>query len=59
MKNPNYFKSKINIPLYPTIKKSDFLFFQPLNNLSNVPDIFYPPEEFDVNFKAKYGFLAK
>jgi phenylpropionate dioxygenase-like ring-hydroxylating dioxygenase large terminal subunit len=48
-KNPKYFTSKINLDLYPTIAKNDFLFFKPYQ-FDLTPDIFYPAEEYDKNF---------
>ena len=57
IKNPKYFKSRIHLNLFPTLKKSDFLFFSPNEfNISNIPDIFYPPEESDSNFRQIDGF---
>jgi phenylpropionate dioxygenase-like ring-hydroxylating dioxygenase large terminal subunit len=54
-KNPNYFRSKINMKTFPTIENNDFLFFQPIID-SNLSEIFYPPEEYDSNFRAVDGY---
>lgn len=56
IKNPNYFKSKINLQLYPTIKKKDFIFFNP-SFQDNISDIFYPPEEYNSEFRQVDGYI--
>lgn len=54
-RNPKYFRSKINLKTFPTIKNDDFLFFKPIID-SNLSEIFYPPEEYDPNFRAVDGY---
>lgn len=58
--DPKPFNSKIFLPLYETKKNDDFLFFQPSILKSTIdiidPYIFYPPEEYDENFKSTEGF---
>jgi len=56
IKDPKYFTSKIKLPLFPAIKKQDLLFFSPNEaNVSSLPDIFYPPEEYDNSFRYVEG----
>lgn len=55
IQNPKKFKSRINLPLFPTIKNKDFLFFKP-NSDEPTPDIFYPPEEYDPHYRGVDGY---
>ena len=54
--NPKRFRSRVSLTTFPTLKKKDFLFFNP-TNLDFIPEIFYPPEENDPSFRGVDGYL--
>jgi phenylpropionate dioxygenase-like ring-hydroxylating dioxygenase large terminal subunit len=48
--------SKIRMPTYQNHLDKDFLYIKPFSNVSdNVPFVYFPPEEYDINYKSVEG----
>jgi phenylpropionate dioxygenase-like ring-hydroxylating dioxygenase large terminal subunit len=52
--SPPRFRSKTRLPLFPTHVTNDMLFVSPMTS-ETPPPPFYPPEEYDSNFRAVTG----
>jgi len=53
--NKDRTKNKIFLETFSNIKKKDFLFLKINSNIDDIPDVFYPPEEYDNNFIGVEG----
>lgn len=55
-KRPPRFRSKTRLPVFPTLQTNDILFLSPISVQNpQIPAPFYPPEEYDHNFRSVSG----